>query len=267
MWLASVGQQDYDDDDEEQPSSCRDAEDGGKGEQAVGPNVNLPWRDVESSYLDLDNNSSYISKACWKCSHDKRKQSLIRKIVVEELNLQTQQRCGPFFPEQLPFEEDFLKVPGTPAFLFTALFSLFARAPVNNSGGQHAVIGNLPDHEWQTMTGSQRLTWKPVGDPQKHSDVTDEHWPTDSDPHPRRQPIRSTDGHEKPNPALSDWPGLCAARWGSEARRVAECRRRWGSRACRRSAPCNSAGLHRTQTAPGYVPETVREGIQKTAEK
>lgn len=53
MWLAPVGQQDYDDDNEEQPSSSCDAEDGREGEQVVRPNVNLSWRDVESSNLDL----------------------------------------------------------------------------------------------------------------------------------------------------------------------------------------------------------------------
>lgn len=52
--LPSVGQQHHDDDDEEQPSSGCDAEDGGKGQQAVGADVNFSWRDVEASYLDLD---------------------------------------------------------------------------------------------------------------------------------------------------------------------------------------------------------------------
>lgn len=58
MRLPSVGQQDYNDYDEQQPSSSCDAEDSRKGEQAVGPDVNFSWRDVESSYLDLNNDNN-----------------------------------------------------------------------------------------------------------------------------------------------------------------------------------------------------------------
>lgn len=53
MRLPSVSEQDYDDDDEEQPSAGRDADDGRKGEEAVGPDVNFSWRDVKPPDLDL----------------------------------------------------------------------------------------------------------------------------------------------------------------------------------------------------------------------
>lgn len=55
MWLLPVGQQNYYNDDEEQPSSSCDTEDSRKGEQAVGSDVNLSWRDVESADLNLNN--------------------------------------------------------------------------------------------------------------------------------------------------------------------------------------------------------------------
>lgn len=51
--LAPVGQQDDHDDDEEQASAGRDAEDGWQGEQAVGTDVNFSRRDVEAAHLDL----------------------------------------------------------------------------------------------------------------------------------------------------------------------------------------------------------------------
>lgn len=55
MWFPPVGQQNYYNDDEEQPSSSCDTEDSRKGEQAVGSDVNLSWRDVESADLNLNN--------------------------------------------------------------------------------------------------------------------------------------------------------------------------------------------------------------------
>lgn len=54
MRLPSVGQQDNEDDEEEQASSGCDTEDGRQGQQAVRPDVDYSWRDVETSYLDLD---------------------------------------------------------------------------------------------------------------------------------------------------------------------------------------------------------------------
>lgn len=62
MGLPSVGQEDYHHDDEEQPSSSCDAEDGRNGEQAVGADVNFTGGDVKSSYLDLDKINNNTSK-------------------------------------------------------------------------------------------------------------------------------------------------------------------------------------------------------------
>jgi len=64
--LPPVGQQDDGHDDEEQPPSGCDAEDGGKGEQAVGLDENLSWRDVESSYLDLQSSNNNSNGAIFK---------------------------------------------------------------------------------------------------------------------------------------------------------------------------------------------------------
>ena len=115
-----------------------------------------------------------------------------------------------------------------------------------------------PTRPWVTDNDRKPATnWKPVSDPQTQW-RTDNRWPTHSDPHPCRQAIKCTEWQKTDRQAEArlDWPGLCAARWGSVARRVAECLRQWENRACLQSAPCNSAELRQTQTAPGYDPAT-----------
>lgn len=115
MWLPPVGQQDNNDDDEEQPSSSCDAEDSRKGEQAVGPDVNLSRRDVESSHLDLDDNSTRVSTVFQNSVENAQitKKIItiengwqwIQNIFAEELNWQVQWRYGPFSPNNRLFEE------------------------------------------------------------------------------------------------------------------------------------------------------------------
>lgn len=122
-------------------------------------------------------------------------------------------------------------------------------------------LGNLLDHERETMTGCQWLT-ESLSLTHKHSDAeisVDLQTVT----HIQREGQLEVQNRPPGLAVQFNPPGLCAARWGSEVRTAAGCQTRWGNMAYFQSAPCSSAWLHRRQMAPGCVPLAEERGEER----